>query len=131
MMVFSGWAATCEAHRSASNREMMSNLTPEQMQLLRRLAGQGFEIVAFLMFERYIGVRRGNCAVLLEPVPGSRFRFYNSPCYLVDGHLSACIEQNERKWFVWKGKRVEATPERLSELARFRQELELLLEGSA
>ncbi len=109
----------------------MSNLTSEQMQLLHRLAGQGFEIVSFLMFERYIGVRKGNCAVLLESVPGNRFRFYNAPCYLVDGHLSACIEQDERKWFVWKGKRVEATPERLSELARFRQELEMLLEGSA
>ncbi|MCL6565224.1 MAG: hypothetical protein K6U09_02265 [Acidobacteriia bacterium] len=110
---------------------MMLNLTREQMQLLQRLAGQGFEIVAFLMFERYIGVRKGNCAVLLEPVSGSGFRFYNAPCYLVDGHLSACIEQGGRKWFVWKGKRVEATSERLSELTCFRRELEMLLGGSA
>jgi hypothetical protein len=108
----------------------MPSLTPELVQLLRRLIEQGFEIVAFPMFERYIGVRKGNCAALLDPAPGTRFRFYTTPCYLVDGHLSACIEQGGRRWFVWKGKRVEATPERLAELARFLQELERLLEGS-
>ncbi|MCL6481360.1 MAG: hypothetical protein K6U02_06505 [Firmicutes bacterium] len=108
----------------------MLTLTAEQVQLLRRMIGQGFEVVAFPMFERYIGVRKGNCAVLLDPAPGTRFRFYTAPCYLVESHLSACIEQDGRQWFVWKGKRVEATPERMAELARFRQELERLLEGS-
>ncbi len=106
----------------------MPSLTPEQVRLLRRLIEQGFEIVAFPMFERYIGVRKGNCAVLLDPAPRTRFRFYNAPGYLVDGHLSACIEQGGRRWFVWKARRVEVTPERLAELARFRQELEMLLE---
>lgn len=105
----------------------MSELVPDIIVRLQQLVKEDFSIVAFPMYERYLGVRKGNCAVLLEPHPDGTLSFYNRPCYLVEGHLSACVEKEGKKWFVWKGHRLEATPERLDELLYFEKQLQDLL----
>jgi hypothetical protein len=105
----------------------MAEFAPETIRHLQQLIKEGFSIVAFPMYERYVGVRKGNCAVLLQPQLNGRLCFYNRPCYLVEGHLSAYVEKAGKKWFVWKSHRLEATPERLDELLRFEEHLQQVL----
>jgi hypothetical protein len=92
-------------------------LTSQQMDLLTRLASRGFEIVAYPMYEKYIGVRKGNCGALLAPQGMSSFTLYGQPSYLVAGQPSAHMVQSDGHWFVRKKDKVAATPERTAELA--------------
>lgn len=104
----------------------MIELTAEQMSTLERLRERGFQFVAFPLYERRIGVRKGNCAALLDPSEG-RLRVFAEPAYLVAGNLSVVVSTRAEKFFVWKQCRVLATPERLEELERFASELGELL----
>lgn len=108
----------------------MIDLTPEQIAVLERLQRRGFVFIAFPLYASKIGVRKGNCAALLDPVAGG-LRIFGEACYLVDGNLSVQVTQGRKKAFVWKKSRVEATPERLAEVAQFAEELEELLLASA
>jgi hypothetical protein len=105
----------------------MLELTPQQLDVLQRLRARGLDFVAFPMYERHIGIRKGNCAALLEPVTDAGMKIFGEPCYLVAGHLSVRATRRGRSWFVWKKQEVEATPERLAELAQFVRELSAAL----
>ena len=109
----------------------MLELTPQQIAALERLAACGFEIVAFPLYASAVGVRRGNCAALLQPDAGGTMRLLAEPCYLVEGNLSVRVERKGSAWFVWKKKQLEVTPERQAELDRFARELSKLLLGAA
>jgi len=97
-------------------------LTSQQIGILERLRSSGFEIVAFPMYENYVGVRKGQCGALLAPTP-SGFTLYGEPSYLVAGGLSARLIQSDGHWFVRKKDKLEATPERTAELESFAAEL--------
>lgn len=101
----------------------MLELTPQQTAVLERLPGAGFALVAFPLYERHVGVRKGNCAALLSPGAAGALEIFGEPCYLVEGHLSVQVRHDGREWFVWKQQQIEATPERLVELERFKEEL--------
>ena len=101
---------------------MALELTREQIAALERLAGAGYEIVAFPMYASAVGVRRGECAALLEPVAGG-MRVVGEACWLVEGNLSVRVRREGREWFVWKKKQVEATEKRVAEVERFEEEL--------
>lgn len=109
----------------------MPELSPEQMAVLERLRGRGFVFAAFPLYEKQIGVKKGNCAVLVEPVDGGGMKRVGEASYLVAGNLSVRVTRGGEQWFVWKQNQVEATPERQRELERFAEELQELLEGSA
>ena len=98
-------------------------ITPQQASILDRLRAHAFEIVAFPMYENYIGVRKGNCAALLAPQESGGFGIYGHPAFLVGGNLSAKVFKGNGDYFVSKQERVEATPERNSELEGFSAEL--------
>ncbi len=106
----------------------MLELTGEQMAALERLAGAGFEIVAFPMYASAVGVRRGECAALLERVEGG-LRLVGEACWMVEGNLSVRVRRAGKEWFVWKKKQVEATAGRVGEVSRFQQEVETALRG--
>ena len=108
----------------------MPELTPQQIAVLERLRTQGFQFVQFPPHERAIGVRKGNCAALLQPTETGGFQVVGQPSYLVDGNLSVRLQREGKQWFVWKAKQVEATPERRAELAVFAEELKSLLQAS-
>jgi len=55
-------------------------------------------------------------------------RLLAAPTYIVDGNLSVKLTRGQGEVFVWKKKEIEASAERLNELARFRQELTAILE---
>lgn len=109
----------------------MLDLTPEHLAALQRLRAAGFALVAFPMYERHVGVRRGDCALLVAPGPDGRLGVFGEPCWLVEGKLAVRVRQQGREWFVCKQARVEATPERLAELAAFRAEIEQMLAAHA
>ena len=109
----------------------MLELSPKQIRILENIAEHGFAIVAFPLYASAAGVRKGNCATLLTPILNGGMRLLGDPCWLVNGNLSARICRNDVDSFVWKKQEVEATPERLSEIATFRKELEDLLAEKA
>ena len=102
----------------------MLELTREQTAALERLHGAGFALVAFPLYASHVGVRKGNCAALLEAVPGGGMRIFGEPSYLVDGNLSVRVRRRDEWWFVWKKQELAATPARLAELEDFRRELD-------
>ncbi len=108
----------------------MVELTPSQIAVLQRLAGHGFQVIAFPLYANALGARKGNCAALLAPAEAG-MKMLAEPCYLVGGNLSVRITRGGRQWFVWKKKHLEATPERLAELEEFTQEFRGLLDAKA
>ena len=100
----------------------MLELTAEQIAVLERLARAGYEIVAFPMYASAVGVRRGECAALLERVEGG-LRLLGPAYWLIEGNLSVRVERGGKAWFVWKKKQVEATEERLREVESFATEV--------
>lgn len=109
----------------------MLDLSPQQIALLERIARSGFTIVAFPLYASSAGVRRGNCAALLAPVPQGGMRFFGEPCWMVGDNLSVRARRDSRDLFAWKKQEVEATAERLAALADFRRDLEKLLAALA
>jgi hypothetical protein len=103
------------------------DLTPQQFRILERISVRGFQIVAFPMCANHVGVRRGNCAVLLTPVASGGLGMYTEPTFFLAGNLSARINRKGREWFVWKSEAVEATQELVSELEGFSRELKDML----
>jgi hypothetical protein len=106
----------------------MIELSPLQMQTMERLFAAGFRPIAIPPYESALCLRKGECVVILAPVPNGGLKMLAPPSYLVDGKPSVRIKRGTREWFVWKEKEVEATPERLLELETFRSELTELLE---
>ena len=98
-------------------------LTPQQLGLLTDLQKRGFEVVAFPMYETYVGVKRGNVGALLAPAGPTAFTIYGEPSYLVNGGLSARAIQSDGHWFVRKSEKIAASPERTAELESFAAEL--------
>ena len=109
----------------------MNELSPLQVRILERLVSQGSTLVAFPLYANAVGIRKGSCAALLDPIVGGGFRLFGEPCVLIDGNLTVRITEKGKSWFVWKKQRLEATRERIEELDRFVSELKLLLESRA
>lgn len=102
-------------------------LTPSQTAVLERLVARGFQLVAFPVYASAVGLRKGNCAALLQPAEGGALKLLGEPCYLVEGNLSVRVHRGGKQWFVWKKKQLEVTPDRWAELEGFSEELRELL----
>jgi len=106
----------------------MVELTPQQMQTMERLFEAGFRPVAIPPYENALCLKRGGCAAVLAPVPNGGLKVLAPPSCLVAGNLSVKLKRDRGEVFVWKKNEVEATPDRLEELARFRRELVQILD---
>jgi hypothetical protein len=113
--------------RAEAHNAHVLELSPKQIGILEKIAANGFAIVAFPLYASAVGVRKGNCAALLTPVPNSGMRLLGDPCWLVNGNLSVRVQRGGVGFYVWKKQEVEATAERLAEVVSFRRELEDLL----
>lgn len=102
---------------------MSMELSPTQLKILERLHHNGHEIVAFPMYANYVGIRKGNCAALLNPVASGGFTVYGEPSYLIGGNFTVRVTQNNHEYFVWKREKLEATAARVAELDTFAAEL--------
>jgi hypothetical protein len=105
----------------------MNEFSPQQIGILQRLIEKEFVLVAFPLYANAVGVRKGRCAALLDPIANGGFRVFGEPCVLLEGNLTVRITEKGKTWFVWKKQRLEATAERVSELESFVAELNLLL----
>jgi hypothetical protein len=107
----------------------MVELTPQQMQTMERLFEAGFRPIAIPPYENALCIKRGDCAAVLAPVPNGWLKVLAPPSYLVAGNLSVKLKRGSGDVFVWKKNEVEATPDRLEELAVFKRELMQILDS--
>jgi hypothetical protein len=109
----------------------MPELTAQQIKTFERLLAAGFRPVAIAPYENALCVQRGDCAAVLTRVPNGGLRLLAPPSYMIDRNLSVRLKRGQREIFVWKKNEIDATLERLSELAKFRQELTDILEQAS
>ena len=99
---------------------------PDSAEQLQRIYLAGFELQTFERYPKCIGVMRDNCVALLVPgVDG--LQILGTPGWRMGEVMGVLTEREGRKVFQAKTEIVEATPERLALLQRFRQELAELL----
>jgi len=108
----------------------MHELTPTQMAAIERVLANGFTPTMIPLYPNCVVIRRNEYAVLLTGTDSGGWRFFGDPCYLMENNLGVLVRQGERQWFVWKTKKVEATPALLAERKRFSDELLRLLDPS-
>ena len=106
-------------------------LTERQMQVMKRLFEAGFRLIVIPPYESALCLRRGECAAVLAPVEGGGLRILAPASFLVNGKFGARVRRGEREFFVFKQQELEATPQRLAELADFKKTLDELLAAGA
>ncbi len=99
---------------------------PDPAEQLRRIYEAGFEVEKLWRFPNAVGVIRGNCIALLETTPEG-LKVIGTPGWRMGDVIGVLVEKDGKRVFQNKTNIVEATPERLAELERFRRELEKLL----
>ena len=97
---------------------------------LARLYQSGFDVQTFDRFPRAVGVVRDNCIALLESTPEG-LKIVATPGWRLGESIGVLVEQDGRQVFQHKSETVEATPERLETLRRFRKDLENVLAAAA
>ena len=97
---------------------------------LQRIYLAGFELQTFDRYPKCIGVIRDNCVALL--VPGADgLQVLGIPGWRMGEVMGVLTEMEGRQVFQAKSEIVEATPERLEALQRFREDLMILLHSPA
>ncbi len=99
---------------------------PDPSEQLQRIYRAGFELETFERFPRAVGAIREGCIALLEATPDG-LRMVGTPGWRMGEVLGVLVDKGDRQFFQAKSEVVEATPERLAALARFREDLEKLL----
>jgi len=103
---------------------------PDSAEQLQRIYLAGFELQTFERYPKCIGVVRDNCVALLVPgVDG--LQVLGTPGWRMGEVMGVLTEREGRKVFQAKTEVVEATPERLALLQRFRDELAEVLHAKS
>jgi hypothetical protein len=103
---------------------------PDSAEQLQRIYLAGFELQTFERYPKCIGVVRGNCVALLVPgVDG--LQILGAPGWRMGEVMGVLTEREGCKIFQAKTEIVEATPERLVALQKFRDELADLLHAKS
>jgi type II secretory pathway component PulC len=97
---------------------------------LRKLHGAGFDIQTFERYPRHIGVAREQCIALLEVTP-TGLKLTGTPGWRMGEIMGVLVERGGRQVFQAKEEVIQASPEKLEALRRFRQDLEDLLMSAA
>src|SRR3981189_982609 len=101
---------------------------PDSAEQLQRICLAGFELQTFERYPKDIGVVRDNCVALLVPgVDG--LQILGTPGWRMGEVMGVLTEREGRKVFQAKSEVVEATPERLALLKRFRHDLAKAMSG--
>ena len=99
---------------------------PDPAEQLQRIYLAGFEVEAFERYPNAVGVIRDGCIALLRSSPNG-LQMIGAPGWRMGEVLGVLVEKEGRQVFQAKSEVVEATPERLEAVRRFREELEQLL----
>jgi hypothetical protein len=103
---------------------------PDTAEQLQRIYLAGFELQTFERYPKCIGVVRDGCVALLVPgVEG--LQILGTPGWRMGEVMGVLTEREGRKVFQAKTEIVEATPDRLVTLQKFRDELADLLHAKS
>jgi hypothetical protein len=103
---------------------------PDSAEQLQRIYLAGFELLTFDRFPRAVGVVRDQCIALLEPT-AEGLKMIGTPGWRMGEVMGVLVEREGKQMFQAKTETVEATPERIGALQRFRADLETLLAPAA
>ena len=99
---------------------------PDPAEQLQQIYLAGFELKVFDRFPKCVGVVRDSCIALLVPsVEG--LQMLGTPGWLMGEAMGVLVETGGRRVYQYKQEVIEATPERLEILRRFREDLQRLL----
>lgn len=99
---------------------------PDPAEQLQRIYLAGFDLQTFDRFPKCVGVVRDNCIALLVPARDG-LQMLGTPGWRMGEAIGVLIEVGGRQVFQAKQEVLEATPDRLETLSRFRTELSELL----
>lgn len=102
---------------------------PDPAQQLQQLYAAGFDLQTFDRFPKAIGVLRDSCIAFLVPGPEG-LQILGNVGWRMGESLGPLVERGGKKIFVHKDKTLEATPERLAMLDRFKTDLKSILTGN-
>jgi len=103
---------------------------PDSAEQLQRIYLAGFELQTFERYPNTIGVLRDGCIALLRATP-TGLTVIGAPGWRMGEVLGVLVEKDGRQVFQAKSEVVEATPERLAVLFKFREDLEQMLTATA
>jgi hypothetical protein len=99
---------------------------PDSAEQLQRLYLAGFELQTFERYPKCIGVVRDGCVALLVPgVDG--LQILGTPGWRMGEVMGVLTEREGRQVFQAKSEIVEATPEKLAILQKFRNDIGAVL----
>jgi len=101
-------------------------MPPDLAQQLQQIYLAGFELETFDRFPKCLGVVRDGCIAMLVPATDG-FQVLGVPGWRMGEAIGVLVEKDGRQVFQNKQEIVEATPERLQLLARFKEDLKSLL----
>jgi hypothetical protein len=103
---------------------------PDPAEQLQRIYLAGFELQTFDRYPTAVGVIRDGCIALLRSTPVG-LQLIGTPGWRMGEVMGVLVEKDGREVFQAKSEVVEATPERLEALRKFKAELEKLLTATA
>ena len=112
------------------NPSSKNQSVPDPAKQLQQIYVAGFELKVFERFPKCVGVVRDSCIALLVPSPDG-LQMLGTPGWLMGEAMGVLVESGGRKVFQAKQEILEATPERLELLSRFREDLGRLLRLTA
>lgn len=96
---------------------------PDPAEQLQRLYLDGFELQTFDRYPNSIGILRDGCIALMQATP-TGLTMIGTPGWRMGEVLGVLVEKDGRKVFQAKLEIVDATPERLQALEKFKADLQ-------
>jgi hypothetical protein len=103
---------------------------PDPAEQLQRIYLDGFELHVFDRYPNSIGVMRDGCVALLRSTPAG-LQMIGAPSWRMGEVLGVLVEKEGKQVFQAKSEIVDATPERLQALQKFKADLEQLMTPTA
>ena len=103
---------------------------PDPAEQLQRIYLAGFELHVFDRYPNSIGVLRDGCVALLRSTPVG-LQVIGAPGWRMGEVLGVLVEKEGKQVFQAKSEIVEATPERLDALRKFKDDLDRLMTATA
>ena len=103
---------------------------PDPAEQLQRIYLAGFELHVFDRYPNSVGVLRDGCVALLRSTPVG-LQLIGAPGWRMGEVLGVLVEKEGKQVFQAKSEIVEATPERLNTLQKFKSDLEQLMTATA
>jgi hypothetical protein len=103
---------------------------PDPAEQLQRIYLAGFELHVFDRYPNSVGVVRDGCVALVRSTPVG-LQLIGTPGWRMGEVLGVLVVKDGKQVFQAKSEIVEATPERLTTLEKFKTELEQLMTATA